>query len=154
MASCDDCDYGSCTGDIFGCSCYEGAEGLFCKDVDDCGICQHGNCTDGNGTYACECEPYATLVEVGSQYCRLNCDECVHCLYCTDIDHLCSSGWSGVLCDSCPAGYEINGDLCSRCPEGEFDDDSDGTTPCIDCPEGESSFQGSTSCCISVCASF
>ena len=147
VASCDACDFGSCTGDIFDCSCYEGAEEFFCTNIDDCGSCIHGNCIDGNGTYTCDCASYATLVEnSGGDYCRFNCDKCVHCSYCNDNGYLCSSGWSGVLCDSCPTGHEIDGDSCDSCDAGEFDDDSDSTTPCIDCPEGETSIQGSTSC--------
>ena len=147
VAQCDACEHGSCYGDIFGCSCYEGAEGLFCKDIDDCGDCGYGECVDGNGTYTCTCESYATLVEsVAGHYCIFDCGDCVHCYECDENGPVCSSGWEGGKCDTCGDGHEVIEDECLECYVGKYDDDRDSSTACANCPSGWTS-DGNTVVC-------
>lgn len=147
VAQCDACEHGSCYGDIFGCSCYEGAEGLFCKDIDDCGDCEYGECVDGNGTYTCTCESFATLVESeAGHYCSFDCENCLHCESCDENGPVCSPGWQGGSCDICGTGYEVVGDNCTICDVGTFDSDSDSSTACANCPSGWTSDGGTIDC--------
>ena len=147
VAPCTECDHGSCYGDIFGCSCYEGAEGLFCKDTDDCGDCEYGECVDLNGTYTCTCETFATLVEsLSGHYCTFDCENCVHCDTCDENGPVCSPGWQGNSCDTCGTGYQVTGANCTSCAVGTFDDDSDSSTACVNCPSGWTSDGSAIGC--------